>query len=133
VLSASCWKELSVFNRTNLVPALKTAFVADVSPEISQALLNLAEFMEHDEGGGLPIEIDVLAELALKCRAYAIKLYYKEREYATGKSSSCVESLIRIYGKLGCFLLSQFASGRRRNRCRSVSQGPKCHLELLQN
>jgi serine/threonine-protein kinase mTOR len=97
---ACCWKELSESYRANLVQALKAAFVADVSPEISQALLNLAEFMEHDEGGGLPIEIDVLAELALKCRAYAKALYYKEREYATGKSSSCVEALIRINGKL---------------------------------
>lgn len=96
---ACCWKELNDTYRSNLVQALKTAFVADVSPEISQALLNLAEFMEHDESGGLPIEINVLADLALKCRAYAKALYYKEREYATGKSA-CVETLIRINGKL---------------------------------
>lgn len=97
---ACCWKELNDSYRSNLVQALKTAFVADVSPEISQALLNLAEFMEHDESGGLPIEINVLADLALKCRAYAKALYYKEREYASGKSASCVEALIRINGKL---------------------------------
>lgn len=97
---ACCWKELSEPYQLNLVHALKTAFVADVSPEILQALLNLAEFMEHEPFGGLPIEITDLAELALKCRAYAKALHYKEREYTMGGSSSCVESLISINGKL---------------------------------
>jgi FKBP12-rapamycin complex-associated protein len=98
---ACCWKELSEPYRINLVHALKIAFVADVSPEILQALLNLAEFMEHDPSGGLPIEIPILAELALKCRAYAKALHYKEREYSLlGGSNSCVESLISINGKL---------------------------------
>jgi len=97
---ACCWKELSAPYRMNLVHALETAFVADVSPEILQALLNLAEFMEHDPGGGLPIDIPILADLALKCRAYAKALHYREREYNSGGSSSCVESLIRINRKL---------------------------------
>jgi FKBP12-rapamycin complex-associated protein len=97
---ACCWKELNDAYRQNLVDALKTAFVADVSPEILQALLNLGEFMEHDPGGGLPIEIPVLADLALKCRAYAKALHYKEREYTMGASNSCVEALISINGKL---------------------------------
>ena len=97
---ACCWKELSPLYRDNLVHALKTAFVADVSPEILQALLNLAEFMEHDPSGGLPIEIPILADLALKCRAYAKALHYKEREYSEGGSSDCVESLISINRKL---------------------------------
>jgi Domain of unknown function (DUF3385) len=97
---ACCWNDLSEPYRVNLVRALKTAFVADVSPEILQALLNLAEFMEHEPTGGLPIEITILAELALKCRAYAKALHYKEREYTMGCSNECVESLISINGKL---------------------------------
>jgi hypothetical protein len=97
---ACCWKELSERYRVNLVHALETAFIADVSPEILQALLNLAEFMEHDPGGGLPIHISILADLALKCRAYAKALHYKEREYSSGGSNSCVESLISINRKL---------------------------------
>jgi FKBP12-rapamycin complex-associated protein len=36
-----CWEELDGQYRDNLVHALKTAFVADVSPEILQTLLNL--------------------------------------------------------------------------------------------
>ena len=86
--------------RSSLVHALKTAFVADVAPEILQTLLNLAEFMEHDSGG-LPIDISVLADLALKCRAYAKALHYKEREYRSGDKHTCVESLISINRKLG--------------------------------
>lgn len=97
---ACCWKELSERYQENLVHALETAFVADVSPEILQALLNLAEFMEHNPGGGLPIHISILADLALKCRAYAKALHYKEREYSLGGSNSCAEALISINRKL---------------------------------
>lgn len=97
---ACCWKELNEMYRSSLVHALKTAFVADVAPEILQTLLNLAEFMEHDSGG-LPIDISVLADLALKCRAYAKALHYKEREYRSGDKHTCVESLISINRKLG--------------------------------
>ena len=97
---ACCWNDLSEPYRVNLVHALETAFVADVSPEILQALLNLAEFMEHDPRGGLPIGIPILADLALKCRAYAKSLHYREREYNMGGSTKCVESLISINRKL---------------------------------
>eukprot|EP00536_Pseudo-nitzschia_multiseries_P002882 jgi/Psemu1/318014/estExt_fgenesh1_pm.C_410004 len=95
-----CWKELNQTYKINLVHALETAFVADISPEILQALLNLAEFMEHDPHGGLPIDISILANLALKCRAYAKALHYKEREHSINNSNSCVEALISINRKL---------------------------------
>jgi hypothetical protein len=97
---ACCWKDLSDAYRANLVNALETAFVADVSAEILQSLLNLAEFMEHDPDGGLPIDISILADLALKCRAYAKALHYKEREYSESRSNGCVEALISINRKL---------------------------------
>ncbi len=96
-----CWRELSDPYRANLVHALETAFSADVSPEILQTLLNLAEFMEHDSvESGLPIHISILAELALKCRAYAKALHYKEREHNIAGSGSCVGALISINKKL---------------------------------
>lgn len=95
-----CWGGLTEAYRMNLVHALETAFISDVSPEILQALLNLAEFMEHEPTGGLPIEIGILANLALKCRAYAKALHYKEREYRQGATSTSVESLISINRKL---------------------------------
>ena len=95
-----CWKELSEPYKADLIHALETAFHADVSPEILQTLLNLAEFMEHDSSTDLLIDIAVLADLAIKCRAYAKALHYKEREYIMGKGSSSVEALISINRKL---------------------------------
>ncbi|EED89568.1 phosphatidylinositol 3-kinase (PI3K)-like protein [Thalassiosira pseudonana CCMP1335] len=100
-----CWTELNEQYRSNLVFSLETVYSADASLEILQLLLNLAEFMEHDVdlGGtnsGLPINISVLADLALKCRAYSKALHYKEREYINGRSGSCVEQLIDINKKL---------------------------------
>ena len=98
---ASCWTELSEQYRISLVNALKTAFFADASPEILQTLLNLAEYAERDGvQGGLPIEIDVLAELALKCRAYAKALHYKELEHELSGGLECIEDLISINKKL---------------------------------
>lgn len=55
--------------------------------------------MEHSTGG-LPIDITILADLALKCRAYAKALHYKEREHRMGGGISCVEALISINRKL---------------------------------
>lgn len=93
---ASCWSELSEQYRSSLVNAMEIAFFADASPEILQTLLNLAEYAERDGlQGGLPIEIDVLAELALKCRSYAKALHYKEVEHQAGGGISCIEDLIR--------------------------------------
>lgn len=85
--------------------------MADVSPEILQALLNLAGFLEHDpDEGGLPIDTTILADLALKCRAFAKALHYKEIEHRAGGTSSCVEALISINRKLDlqgtCYLQS---------------------------
>jgi serine/threonine-protein kinase mTOR len=60
--------------------------------------------MEHDGvASSLPIHISNLADLALKCRAYAKALHYKEREYINGgtrQSGACVASLISINKKL---------------------------------
>ena len=98
---ACCWQELSEQYRNSLIQSLKTAFFADASPEILQTLLNLAEYAERDGiPGGLPIEIDVLAELALKCRSYAKALHYKEREHELGGGGNCIEDLITINRKL---------------------------------
>ncbi len=100
-----CWGELHDQYRSNLVFSLEVVFSADASLEILQLLLNLAEFMEHDFDPkppipGLSIDNSVLAELALRCRAYARALHYKEREYLTGRGGSCVEQLIDINKKL---------------------------------
>ena len=98
-----CWEDLNDQYQQHLIRSLEAAFVADVSPEILQTLLNLAEFMEQCEGVGadLPIDISILADLALKCRNYAKALHYKEREHNTRvDGGACIEDLISINRKL---------------------------------
>jgi FKBP12-rapamycin complex-associated protein len=98
---ACCWNELNDQYRADLIDSLKTVFFADASPEILQTLLNLAEYAERDGlPGGLPIEIDILAELALKCRSYAKALHYKEKEHEQGDAGNCIADLITINKKL---------------------------------
>ena len=47
-----------------------------IPPEIVTALLNLAEFMEHDDKR-LPLDTRTLGALAEKCHAFAKALHYK--------------------------------------------------------
>ncbi len=64
-----------------MVRSLETALISpNIPPEILQALLNLAEFMEQDEKP-LPIDIKTLGAYAAKCHAYAKALHYKEMEF----------------------------------------------------
>ena len=100
---ACCWVELDDHYRSSLIFSMETVFQADasqISLEILQLLLNLAEFLEKNKKTELPIDISIIAELALKCRAYARALHYKEREYIMGRGGSCVEQLIDINKKL---------------------------------
>lgn len=79
-----------------LVAAIENAFAASSTPlEVIQQLLNLAEFLEHEERP-VPIDIHTLGAYAYKCHAFAKALYYKELEYKAHASTSIVESLISI-------------------------------------
>lgn len=73
-------------------------------PELTQTILNLAEFMDHCEIGPLPIDTHLLGERSMNCRAYAKVLHYKEEEFIKEKnkrvSSNVIESLIYINNKL---------------------------------
>lgn len=83
-----------------LVRAISTALESSsLPPEITQTLLNLAEFMEHDDKN-LPIPISMLSGYALKCRAYAKALHYKELEVLQEPSAHAIEELIRINNSL---------------------------------
>ena len=96
-----CWSDLNEQYQQHLVRSLEAAFVADVSPEILQTLLNLAEFMEQCRDGDLPIDISILADLALRCRNYAKALHYKEQEFnVRSDGGACIEDLISINRKL---------------------------------
>nr|QHX41461.1 serine/threonine-protein kinase mTOR [Halisarca dujardinii] len=98
----SCWMELVTGQQEDLVANLKVALSVPGIPEITQTLLNLAEFMEHCEeaSGPLPLSATLLGECAMSCRAYAKALHYKELEFHKGPSTKILESLISINNKL---------------------------------
>lgn len=96
----SCWSELSDQYQEELAGALVTALTAsNISPEIIQTLLNLAEFMEHDDKP-LPIDIRTLGQYAAKSHAFAKALHYKELEFLTEPSTDAIEQLIGINNNL---------------------------------
>ncbi|KAI4295808.1 hypothetical protein L6164_035812 [Bauhinia variegata] len=103
----SCWAQLNETSQKQLVRNLEMAFSSpNIPPEILATLLNLAEFMEHDEKP-LPIDIRLLGALAEKCRAFAKALHYKEMEFEGARSKkmdanpvAVVEALIHINNQL---------------------------------
>eukprot|EP00794_Sanderia_malayensis_P007416 gene7416-8236_t len=98
----SCWSELQEDQQDELVGSLEQALKSQNIPEITQTLLNLAEFMEHcDIKGSFTLNIELLGQCATKCRAYAKALHYKEDEFlAKGATTETLESLISINNKL---------------------------------
>jgi len=95
----SCWSELDDALQEQLVRSLEAALASPtIPPDIVTTLLNLAEFMEHDEKA-LPLDTRTLGALAQKCHAYAKALHYKELEFQTTPHSA-VEALISINNQL---------------------------------
>lgn len=95
----SCWSELDEGMQEQLVRSLEAALASPtIPPDIVTTLLNLAEFMEHDEKA-LPLDTRTLGALAEKCHAYAKALHYKELEFQTS-SHTAVEALISINNQL---------------------------------
>jgi FKBP12-rapamycin complex-associated protein len=96
----SCWTELYDQYQEELVHAIETALTSqDIPPEILQMLLNLAEFMEHDDKA-LPIDVRTLGMYAAKCHAFAKALHYKELEFNAEQNPTAVEALISINNQL---------------------------------
>ncbi|KAI6880592.1 TOR1 phosphatidylinositol 3-kinase, partial [Hortaea werneckii] len=92
----SCWTELYDQYQEELVRSLEVALTSpNIPPEILQILLNLAEFMEHDDKA-LPIDVRTLGMYAGKCHAFAKALHYKELEFNAEQNASAVEALISI-------------------------------------
>ncbi|KAF9147911.1 phosphatidylinositol kinase- protein kinase tor1, partial [Linnemannia schmuckeri] len=96
----SCWTVLPEQFKGEFAAAIRTAMTAqNISPEITQILLNMAEYMEHDHKP-LPIDIKTLGKYAFTCHAYAKALHYQELEFMTDHSTSNIESLISINNHL---------------------------------
>ncbi|KAG5961236.1 hypothetical protein E4U57_007788 [Claviceps arundinis] len=97
---ASCWTELYDQFQDELTQNIENAIRSDnVPPDLLGLLLNLAEFMEHDDKA-LPIDIRVLGREAARCHAYAKALHYKELEFLQDQSGGAVEALIIINNEL---------------------------------
>lgn len=69
--------------------------------------------------GPLPLELQLLGEKAMECRAYAKALHYKEEEFHKGPTSEVLEHLISINNKLG----QKEAAAGRWCCCRSDVRG----------
>jgi FKBP12-rapamycin complex-associated protein len=97
---ASCWTELYDQYQEELVRSIERALTStNIPPDILQILLNLAEFMEHDDKA-LPIDIRTLGRFAAKCHAFAKALHYKELEFEQEQNGQSVEALISINNQL---------------------------------
>ncbi|KAK5939777.1 phosphatidylinositol kinase- protein kinase tor1 [Knufia obscura] len=96
----SCWTQLYEQYQEELIRSIEKALTsANIPPDILQILLNLAEFMEHDDKS-LPIDIRTLGRFAGKCHAWAKALHYKELEFEQDQNSHSVEALISINNQL---------------------------------
>ncbi|KAK8078846.1 armadillo-type protein [Apiospora phragmitis] len=96
----SCWSELYENYQDELIVNIEQAIKCEhVPPDLLGLLLNLAEFMEHDDKA-LPIDIRILGREAARCHAYAKALHYKELEFLQGQSGPAVEALIDINNQL---------------------------------
>ncbi|XP_050412148.1 serine/threonine-protein kinase mTOR [Patella vulgata] len=97
----SCWTELTEMQQDELIKSLEQALTSQEITEITQTLLNLAEFMEHCDKGPLPLDSSVLGDRAMTCRAYAKALHYKEEQFHDKEEKTeILEALISINNKL---------------------------------
>ena len=97
---ASCWNELHAQFQGELAQALCIALSSvNSSLEIHQSLLNLSEYLEHDEKS-LPIRIQTLGQYAQRSHAYAKALHYKELEFIQEPTIPTIEALISINNQL---------------------------------
>lgn len=104
----SCWTCLKSEEQQIIVGSLRTALLSPTMPlKAKQMLLDLAEFMDHDERP-LPLPADLLATAAVEVGAFAKALRHKENLYravSTANSMKKIMSgssgLIEIYNHLG--------------------------------
>jgi serine/threonine-protein kinase mTOR len=99
----SCWTELSDELKEDLKEVLENALNVSDQTEITQTILNLAEFMEHCDVNvnKLPLAAPLLSKKAMECALYAKALHYKEEEFHKENCKSKIfEDLIIINNKL---------------------------------
>lgn len=97
----SCWTELQDTQQDDIVSSLENVLKTQDIPELTQTILNLAEFMDHCDKGPIPINTGLLSDKAVQCRAFAKALHYREEAFHSEPTKNVLESLISINIKLG--------------------------------
>ena len=97
---AMIWSQFNDNQKCTVIQNIEKAISnPNVPLSVLKSILNLAEFMEHDNQG-LQLDITSMANLAEKCNAHAKALYYREFEFNFSPDES-IESLISLYSSLG--------------------------------
>lgn len=92
----SCWEDMVEEEQKEICKVVERSLCAVGAPaELTQSLLDLAEYMEHLEKA-LPISVSVLGSVAMKSHAFAKALYYREEEFKCSPTTATLESLVSI-------------------------------------
>lgn len=94
--------------RNELIKSLENALASPTIPsDVVASILNLAEFMEHDENP-LPVDIATLGAVAENCHAFAKALHYKELEF---KRNPKVAKQCAVFIQRTVFISETFFAG----------------------
>lgn len=77
----SCWSELNESLQDDLLQSLRQALTSQDIPEITQTLLNLAEFMEHCDKVCIPAQVDLVSYFTNS----TVNNHYKRNELSLGQ------------------------------------------------
>ena len=87
-------------NQEKLIEYLNDALTNSGTPnETVLTILNLVEFIER-KNIKIISEFNIYAGIAIKCKAYAKALYYKENKFMKKKDFNDIEHLIELYHEL---------------------------------
>jgi FKBP12-rapamycin complex-associated protein len=85
----------------SVINNLTAALTHPTTPnDILLTIINLAEFFQREEHDTRFIEFAKLGNIALKCKAYAKALYYKECDFRNFSDLNTFEELISLYYEL---------------------------------
>ena len=97
----SVWNILLDSHKKQIVKELNVVLEHSQTPNnILLIILNLAEFMERKKGNFDFMDFSKLGNIALKCKAYAKAIYYKENDFINKNDYDIFEQLIELYYKV---------------------------------
>ncbi len=94
----SVWGNLNDYHKMFVIKNLQNALEHKKTPnDILLAILNLAEFIERENGNIVFIDFYKLGCVAYKCKAFAKALFYKESDFINKNDYENFELLIELY------------------------------------